>query len=73
MRPTGQNLLAAVIQFINPSSIEQKEPLSGTVRDLYWILLIAIQYRIIIEPQQSAMIDMVIGVGDTKEICDGHG
>ncbi|MES2328858.1 MAG: glucoamylase family protein [Bacteroidota bacterium] len=54
----------------HPASIEQAGPLSGTAG---FVLdpVIAIQYRIVIEPQQSAMIDMVIGIGDTKEICDG--
>jgi cyclic beta-1,2-glucan synthetase len=54
----------------NPVSIEQAAPLSGTAG---FVLdpVIAIQYRIIIEPQQSAMVDMVIGIGDTKEICNG--
>jgi cyclic beta-1,2-glucan synthetase len=54
----------------HPVAIEQKEPLSGTAG---FVLdpVVAIQYRIIIEPQQSAMIDMLIGVGETKEICDG--
>src|SRR6202008_4255414 len=53
-----------------PVSIEQKETLTGSAG---FVLdpVIAIQYRIIIEPQQSAMIDMLIGVGETKEICDG--
>jgi cyclic beta-1,2-glucan synthetase len=52
-----------------PVSMEQKEALSNTAG---FVLdpVIAIQYRIIIEPQQSAMVDMLIGVGDTKEICD---
>jgi cyclic beta-1,2-glucan synthetase len=54
----------------NPVSIEQAAPLSGTAG---FVLdpVIAIQYRIVIEPQQSAMVDMVIGIGDTKEICNG--
>jgi cellobiose phosphorylase len=53
-----------------PAVINQEKPLSGTAG---FVLdpIVAIQYRIIIEPQQSAMIDMLIGVGDTKEICDG--
>ncbi len=52
-----------------PVSIDQSQPLSGTAG---FVLdpVIAIQYRIIIEPQQSATVDMLIGIGDTKEICD---
>ncbi len=53
-----------------PSSIESVEPLSDTAG---FVLdpVVAIQYRIIIEPQQSATVDMLIGMADTKEICDG--
>ncbi len=32
--------------------------------------IISIQYRIVINPQESATIDMLIGIADTKEICN---
>ena len=32
--------------------------------------IISIQYRIIIEPQQTAIIDMVIGIAETRDVCN---
>ena len=32
--------------------------------------VIAIQYRIIIEPQQTAIVDMVIGIAETRPVCN---
>jgi len=31
--------------------------------------IVAIQYRIMLEPQQTASVDMVFGIADTREIC----
>jgi cellobiose phosphorylase len=52
-----------------PQSIEESQPLSGTAG---FVLdpVVAIQYRIIIEPQQSATVDMLIGIGESREICE---
>ncbi len=52
-----------------PVSMESAAPLSNTAGSVL-DPVIAIQYRIVIEPQQSATVDMLIGIGDTKEICD---
>ena len=52
-----------------PQMLQQQNPLSdtqGSVLDP----VIAIQYRITIEPQASAIIDLVFGIGETKEICN---
>jgi cellobiose phosphorylase len=32
--------------------------------------VIAIQYRIVIEPQQTVIADMVIGIADTRDVCN---
>ena len=32
--------------------------------------IVSIQYRIVLEPQQSATIDMIFGIADTKETCN---
>ena len=50
----------------NPDAIHKADPLSnsqGSVLDP----IISIQYRMEIEPQQTAVIDMIIGIADTKE------
>ena len=54
----------------HPVSIDRPQPLSGTAGSVL-DPVIAIQYRIVIEAQQSATVDMLIGIGDTKESCDG--
>ncbi|MES2773639.1 MAG: glucoamylase family protein [Bacteroidota bacterium] len=54
----------------NPGALGQQQPLSdtqGSVLDP----VICIQYRIVIEPQESATVDMVIGIGETRDICNG--
>ncbi len=54
----------------NPRVLKHKDPLSDT-QGFVLDPVMAIQYRIAIEPQASAIIDLAIGIGDTKEICDG--
>lgn len=52
-----------------PKAIQQETVLSnsqGSVLDP----IMAIQYRIVIEPQKSAIIDMIFGAADTKETAD---
>jgi cellobiose phosphorylase len=53
-----------------PRSLQQRDPLSDT-QGFVLDPVMAIQYRISIEPQQSAIIDLVYGMGDTKDICQG--
>ena len=53
-----------------PKALQQKNTLSnssGSVLDP----VISIQYRIVIEPQETAIVDMIYGMADTKEICNG--
>lgn len=54
----------------DPKIINQTAELSGgqgSVLDP----VVAIQYRIFIEPYESAIIDMIYGIADTKEMCLG--
>ncbi|MGK2861956.1 MAG: glucoamylase family protein, partial [Chitinophagaceae bacterium] len=52
----------------DPKLIKQGLPLtgsSGSVLDP----IVSIQYRIVLEPYESATIDMIYGIADTKETC----
>jgi len=54
----------------NPEAMKHFEPLSntqGSVLDP----IVAIRYRIFIEPDETATIDLVFGIGETREICQG--
>jgi cyclic beta-1,2-glucan synthetase len=53
----------------NPAVFSQQQALSGTQGSVL-DPVIAIQYRIVIEPQDSAIIDMVFGIAETREICN---
>ena len=52
-----------------PCFLRNKEGLSGTHGSVL-DPIISIQYRITIEPQETATIDMLMGVADTKDICN---
>ena len=52
-----------------PAAIKQSNPLSntsGSVLDP----VISIQYRIVIEPQETVIVDMIFGVADNRENCE---
>ena len=51
-----------------PAAMIQPEPLSNTAGSVL-DPVVAIQYRIIIEAGETATVDMIIGMADTKEIC----
>ncbi|NCI45909.1 cyclic beta 1-2 glucan synthetase [Sediminibacterium sp. WSJ-3] len=53
----------------NPQVLQQRDPLSNT-EGFVLDPVMAIQYRISIEPQASATIDLVYGIGETKEACN---
>ena len=53
----------------NPAIMNQGTPLSNTAGSVL-DPVVAIQYRIIIEPGETATIDMIIGIAETKEICN---
>ena len=52
-----------------PKVINQQGPLSnssGSVLDP----IVSIQYRIVLEPYETAIVDMIYGIADTKELCN---
>ncbi|RYF90250.1 MAG: cyclic beta 1-2 glucan synthetase, partial [Chitinophagaceae bacterium] len=52
-----------------PKALKQKDALQnseGSVLDP----VVSIQYRIVIEPQQTAIVDLIFGVAETKEVCN---
>jgi cyclic beta-1,2-glucan synthetase len=51
-----------------PKVMKQKTALSGSSGSVL-DPVISIQYRIVIEPQETAIVDMIFGVADTKEVC----
>ncbi|MDB5200795.1 MAG: putative protein NdvB [Ferruginibacter sp.] len=52
-----------------PAVMRTDQPLSGSQGPVL-DPIVSIQYRIVIEPQQSATIDMIFGAADTKETAD---
>ncbi|MEO6734267.1 MAG: glucoamylase family protein [Ferruginibacter sp.] len=52
-----------------PAVMHQDGPLSGTAGSVL-DPVVSIQYRIVIEPGETATIDMIIGIADTKETCN---
>ena len=51
-----------------PNAMKQKNALSGSSGSVL-DPVISIQYRIVIEPQETAIVDMIFGVAETKEVC----
>src|SRR5450432_2455741 len=54
----------------HPTALNKAGPLSGTQGSVL-DPIVSIRYRIIIDAHETATIDMVYGVADTKEICNG--
>jgi len=54
----------------NPHAINNNTVLSDTEGAVLYPI-VAMKYKIIIEPQHSAIVDMVFGISETKEICSG--
>jgi len=52
----------------NPSAMQNPGPLSGSEGSVL-DPVVAIRYRITLRPRQIVSIDFIIGIGDTKEIC----
>ncbi len=53
----------------DPKAMKLKNGLSGNSGSVL-DPVIAIQYSIVIEPQETAVVDMIFGAADTKEICN---
>ena len=52
-----------------PLTMKQKGPLSGSSGSVL-DPVVSIQYRIVIEPQESAIVDLIFGVADNAETCN---
>ncbi|MBK5271217.1 MAG: cyclic beta 1-2 glucan synthetase, partial [Bacteroidia bacterium] len=55
---------------VNPQAMNNPGKLSGSQGSVL-DPIVAIRYKIILEPEETATIDMVIGIAETKEICQG--
>jgi cellobiose phosphorylase len=53
----------------SPKVMKQDDELSGN-EGAVLDPIVSIQYRIVIEPHETVIIDMIYGVGDTREICN---
>jgi cyclic beta-1,2-glucan synthetase len=53
----------------HPRIIDQGDPLSGSHGSVL-DPVVSIQYRFVIEPYQSATVDMIFGIADTREACN---
>ena len=53
----------------NPKAINQAEGLSGSSGSVL-DPIVSIQYRIFLEPYQSATVDMIYGIAENKELCN---
>jgi len=53
----------------NPKAMTNPGPLSGSQGSVL-DPVVAIRYKIVLEPQESITIDLILGIGDTREICD---
>ncbi len=53
----------------DPKAINQGSALSGSSGSVL-DPIVSIQYRIVLEPYESATIDMIFGIADTKETCN---
>ncbi len=53
----------------HPAIMNQATPLSDTAGSVL-DPVVAIQYRIIIEPGETATVELIIGIAETKEVCN---
>jgi cellobiose phosphorylase len=54
---------------INPQSVDNAGELTNSEGAVLYPI-VAMKYRIVVESQQSAIIDMVFGISDTKDVCN---
>ncbi|MBS1934353.1 MAG: cyclic beta 1-2 glucan synthetase, partial [Bacteroidetes bacterium] len=62
------NFLGRNNSITSPLSVNNTGALSNTEGPVLYPV-VAMKYKIIVAPQQSAVIDMVIGIGETKNLC----
>lgn len=55
---------------VNPKAMKNPGKLSGSQGSVL-DPIVAIRFKIILEPEESATLDMVMGIAETKEICLG--
>ena len=55
---------------VNPQAMNNPGKLSGSQGSVL-DPIVAIRYKIILDPNETATVDMVIGIAETKEICQG--
>ena len=53
----------------NPQAMSSTGPLSGSYGPVL-DPIVSIRYKIILEPEESVTVDMVIGIAETKDICN---
>jgi len=53
---------------VNPQVMDYSGPLSGNQGSVL-DPIVAIRYKITLEPDEAIIVDMVIGIADTKEVC----
>src|SRR5207302_520163 len=54
----------------DPKVMKQDNVLSGTHGSVLDPVM-SIQYRIILEPNETTIVDMIFGVAETRELCTG--
>jgi hypothetical protein len=54
----------------HPAAMERGASLSGSQGSVL-DPIVSIQYRIVIDPHETATVDMVFGLADSREICNG--
>ena len=54
----------------HPKAMQSTNALSGNEGSVL-DPVVAIQYRIVLNPQESAVVDMIFGIAETHEVCNG--
>jgi len=53
----------------NPMALRQGGPLSGSEGSVL-DPIVAIRYKIVLKPDESITTDLILGIGDTREVCE---
>ena len=54
---------------VNPKAMNHQGPLSGTQGSVL-DPIVAIRYKITLQPEESITLDLILGVADTREVCE---
>ncbi len=52
----------------NPQAMKSNDPLTGSEGSVL-DPIVAIRYKLTIQPQETVVMDMILGIGETREIC----